>query len=89
MARARALVSDGYARRYGSGLRDEQLHGRGVARVGVYEGALERRRVPSVRADLLCDSKYGAWIPDTCGPLHTRIASKSFQCGERRRRPMY
>ena len=60
-------------------LRDWQPHGRAVARVGVYGGALERRCVPSGRADPLCGSMYGVWVPDTCGPFHTRIASKSVQ----------
>ena len=67
-------------------LRDWQPHGRAVARVGVYGGALERRCVPSGRADPLCGSMYGVWVPDTCGPFHTRIASKTLRCEARRTR---
>ena len=67
-------------------LQDEHLHGRTVLRVGVYGGALERRCVPSARADPLCGSMYGVWVPDTRGPLHTHIASKSFQCDDYRQR---
>ena len=45
--------------------------------VGVCGGGLERRCVLSGRADPLCGSMYGAWVPDTCGPFHTRIASRT------------